>query len=322
MLWQHAHMLTNITPDIMEVLAADWALALRDDGKSPGTIRVYTGGVHALVRWQLANGKSGLDAPGILGFSASIFDGGGSANTAISRIGAICRFSAWLAATKQIRRNKLTGIQLPQAKRRDVRGLTNAELDALIAACRKDTSFQGLRDLAWIELMASTGPRLDETLQMDVSDLDFAAEEVVYRKTKGSKPARRVKLMDSCVSDRFISDLKRYLEARQALTGTADGPLWVNYRGGRISSAGMWKSLQNRAAAAGIDGVHPHMLRHTFAFRYLANGGSEVLLMAICGWDSREMIAIYIAWHQSQLAMLDYTRVMGSAETSRPSVAA
>ncbi len=42
------------------------------------------------------------------------------------------------------------------------------------------------------------------------------------------------------------------------------------------------------ARAAGIDGMHCHRFRHTFADQWLSQGGSEGALMSIAGWSSRE----------------------------------
>jgi integrase len=48
-----------------------------------------------------------------------------------------------------------------------------------------------------------------------------------------------------------------------------------------------------RAAAAGIDGFHPHRLRHTAAHRWLAAGGSESGLMSVAGWTRPDMLMRY-----------------------------
>jgi len=44
---------------------------------------------------------------------------------------------------------------------------------------------------------------------------------------------------------------------------------------------------------AGVDGFHPHRLRHTAAHRWLAAGGSEGGLMAVAGWTRPDMLMRY-----------------------------
>ncbi len=60
--------------------------------------------------------------------------------------------------------------------------------------------------------------------------------------------------------------------------------LWLGDRGKGFSYDALHKALATRAAAAGINGFHPHRMRHTAAHRWLAAGGSEAGLMAVAGW--------------------------------------
>jgi integrase/recombinase XerC len=48
-----------------------------------------------------------------------------------------------------------------------------------------------------------------------------------------------------------------------------------------------------RGEAAGIKGLHPHQLRHTFASDWLSQGGNETDLMRLAGWRTREMLSRY-----------------------------
>jgi integrase len=51
--------------------------------------------------------------------------------------------------------------------------------------------------------------------------------------------------------------------------------------------------LQRRGERAGIRGLHPHLLRHTFAHRWQSAGESESDLMALAGWKSPTMLRRY-----------------------------
>lgn len=51
--------------------------------------------------------------------------------------------------------------------------------------------------------------------------------------------------------------------------------------------------LDKRAAIAGIDHVHPHQLRHTWADRWLRAGGNEGDLQRLGGWESAEIMRRY-----------------------------
>ena len=86
--------------------------------------------------------------------------------------------------------------------------------------------------------------------------------------------------------------LDRYLRARSRHRLAHLDALWLSQRG-TLTISGLRDMLDRRARQAGIPDLHPHMFRHTFAHEWLSAGGTEVDLMRIAGWRSREMLARY-----------------------------
>jgi site-specific recombinase XerD len=83
--------------------------------------------------------------------------------------------------------------------------------------------------------------------------------------------------------------LDRYLRAR-ARHKDAELPwLWLGLKG-RLTEWGLVQMLRRRGVQAGLPGLHPHQLRHTFAHEWLVQGGAETDLMQIAGWKSRTML--------------------------------
>jgi integrase len=60
-----------------------------------------------------------------------------------------------------------------------------------------------------------------------------------------------------------------------------------------MTDSGVRQLLERRAAEAGIENLHPHRFQHTFAHRWLSEGGQEQDLMRLAGWRSREMLGRY-----------------------------
>ncbi len=60
-----------------------------------------------------------------------------------------------------------------------------------------------------------------------------------------------------------------------------------------MSTSGVTDVLHRMCADAGVPRLHWHQLRHTFAHKWLAEGGNEGDLMALAGWQSRSMLDIY-----------------------------
>ena len=87
--------------------------------------------------------------------------------------------------------------------------------------------------------------------------------------------------------------IDRYVRVRRAHRLAGTPALWLGDRGKPFTYDGLHKSLGMRATMAGVDGFHPHRLRHTAAHRWLAAGGSEGGLMAVAGWTRPDMLMRY-----------------------------
>lgn len=68
--------------------------------------------------------------------------------------------------------------------------------------------------------------------------------------------------------------------------------LWLSRRG-PLTVSGLRDLLNRRARQAGIPDLHPYMCCHTFAHEWRSAGGTEVDLMRIAGWRSRELLGRY-----------------------------
>ncbi len=62
-----------------------------------------------------------------------------------------------------------------------------------------------------------------------------------------------------------------------------------------MTVSGVGQILERRGKQAGVDDVHPHRLRHTFAHTWLVNGGQEQNVIRLAGRRSREMVGRYAA---------------------------
>lgn len=84
----------------------------------------------------------------------------------------------------------------------------------------------------------------------------------------------------------------RYLRARRVHPHARSDRFLLSERGGMSGDGIRWR-LEVLGKAAGVDDLHPHAFRHTFAHRYLAAGGQERDLMMLAGWRSTAMLAVY-----------------------------
>lgn len=274
------------TPDLATLLPS-WELHLRAERKSPQTLKVYGDGVRRFLAWAQDSGRPAvLDRATVNAFVVDLIDAGAEASTARSRQLAVRRFSAWLADEGELDRDELVGIKPPKLDQKVIEPLTEDQLRALIKACA-GPDMRDRRDEALVRLMLETGLRAGEAAGLQLPDVDLAKGTAIVRRGKGGK-GRPVPF-----GPQTSRAIDRYLRARRGHRLAASSDLWLGDRGKAFSYDALHKSLAYRAQLAGIEGFHPHLLRHTAASRWLAAGGSEGGLMAVAGWTRRDMLDRY-----------------------------
>ncbi len=162
--------------------------------------------------------------------------------------------------------------------------LSPDELRRLLAACA-GSGFEERRDTAMVRLFLDTGMRGAELAGLTVDAVDLDAQHV-FVMGKGRRP-RVVPF-----GIKTAQALDRYLRVREKHPLTDEAALWVGRRGCSHTSASTAPSSEE-LPWLGLDHLHPHQLRHTFADAWLAAGGQEGDLMRLAGWRSRSMLDRY-----------------------------
>lgn len=282
-------------PDLAGLLPS-WQLAMKAERKSAGTIKVYGDGVKKFLRWCADTGQPAeLTRTTVQAFLADLLDDGAEANTARSRDLALKRYTAWLVDEGELSSNPLIGLKPPKADHKVVQALTDDALRRLLATC-KGNSLQARRDEAIIRFMLETGVRAAEVADMQVSDVIVHEGKATVRSGTGGKG----RIVPFSVQTAHAID--RYMRVRRVHRLAQTGALWVGGGGKSFGYYGLDKALKGRAEAAGIEGFHLHLMRHTAATRWLRAGGSESGLMAVAGWSNRDMIDRYTGASASERA--------------------
>lgn len=186
------------------------------------------------------------------------------------RLRTVAQFAAFLRAEDSAHELPPTGLFPTMAPRQAPYIYSPGEVTRLLgAAGRLDTTYP-LRREAYatiLGLVACTGMRISEALDLAVEDIEPGGGALVVRAGKFGK-ARRVPLHPTA-----IEALGRYLNARRML-GTIDQHLFLSANGRRISRSMVNYTFRTIATLAGIETgrARPcriHDLRHTFATRSL-----------------------------------------------------
>ncbi|GGP76287.1 tyrosine recombinase XerD [Streptosporangium pseudovulgare] len=164
-------------------------------------------------------------------------------------------------------------VRPPRRLRRLPKAISVAEVERLIAAAGPEGAPLTMRNRALLELLYGTGARISEAVGLAVDDVDLGAEIQRVRLRGKDGRVRAVPL------GRFAREaLGAYLtrgRPRIAVQGGGGPGLFLNARGGRLTRQGAWEVLQAAAERGGLDGISPHILRHSFA-THLLDGGVDV----------------------------------------------
>ncbi len=167
--------------------------------------------------------------------------------------------------------NPARGVSSPRRPKRLPEALPEEEVAALVEAPRLAAPLER-RDRAFLELLYGSGLRVSELTGLDLEDVDLGAGLV---RVLGKRSKERIVPFGRPAAEA----IGRYLdEARPVLAAGPDrarggGALFLNHRGGRLTSRSVARRLEGWTLKAGLPRhVHPHVLRHCFATHLLGNG--------------------------------------------------
>ncbi|MCS6808883.1 MAG: site-specific tyrosine recombinase XerD [Candidatus Kapabacteria bacterium] len=130
----------------------------------------------------------------------------------------------------------------------------------------------GLRNRALLETLYACGLRVSEVCKLQQRDILWESE-VVRVFGKGAKE-RIVPISTTALE--WIQRYRRYARPLWVKsTGDAADTLFVNQRGRPLSRMSVWNIVHDAALAAGIEHIHPHLFRHSFA-THLLEGGAHL----------------------------------------------
>jgi site-specific recombinase XerD len=218
-----------------------------------------------------------LERAHVEGFVGHMLDTRSSA-TAKQRYMSLRSFFAWMVEEQEIDRSPMEKMKPPKVEEKPPPILTPDELQALITAC-SGRSFDDRRDAAMVMLLADTGMRASELVGLTTGDLDLDLG-VAHVIGKGGKHRA------APFGNQTTLALDRYLRSRPQHSHARREPLFLGKRG-PITRSGLGQIVKKRGLQAGIDGMYPHLLRHTFVHRWLASGGQEGDVVRILGWSRK-----------------------------------
>ena len=166
----------------------------------------------------------------------------------------------------------------------------------------KPSSLVEIRDMAIVELMYSSGLRVSETVNINMSDFE---ENMTFLRILGKGAKTRLVPLGKFA----VNAIKDWLTEREKIYKGGDA-LFLNSKGTRLSVRSVQLRLKKMAVKQGLPPIHPHMLRHSFATHMLESSGDLRTIQELLGHSSLSTTQIY--------TKLDYQHLVKIYDQAHP----
>lgn len=231
--------------------------AKKIEGCSDKTLCYYQSSIEAL----LSSEQKRIDTLGtndIRSYLARYQEKRGSSRVTIDNLRRIfSSFFAWLEDEDYIAKSPVRRIHKVRTESLVKEVISDEHMETLRDACHE------IRDLAMIDLLASTGMRVGELVKINCGDIDFHERQCIVF-GKGNKER------EVYFNARTKIHLKRYLESRKDNNPALFVSLSLPYN--RLSIGGVEKRLRQLGKRVGLSKIHPHKFRRTLATMAIDKG--------------------------------------------------
>ena len=240
----------------------------RHRGRAPGDLR-----------------PADFDHRAVRGFMAELYQRGHARASAARKLAAIRAFARYLRRERWLDGDPGALVGTPKLERKIPVHLGIKEMERLLEGPDAGSPL-GRRDRAILELFYASGLRLSELVGLDLDDVSLSSRRV---RVLGKGGKERIVPFNRTAADAIKAYLKdrdglvkgqASRAARRSVKGRVGRepaePLFVNWRGGRLSTRSVDRLVRRHVAACSTRiGVSPHALRHSFA-THLLEGGADL----------------------------------------------
>ena len=213
-----------------------------------------------------------------------------SSATLARKLAVLRSFFRYLVKEEILEVNPFNYLKLPKREKILPSFLTEKEVQSFLSSISNSRHSLTLRDQSLIELLYSSGLRIQEEVSLNVEDIDFW-NGMVRVFGKGS----RERLVP--VGESALKSIEIYLKERQAkekLTSFPKGALFMNLRKTRLTVRGVRKIILRHLRSSALHkNIHPHMFRHSFATHLLDRGCDLRTVQEMLGHKSLASTQIY-----------------------------
>lgn len=263
---------------------------------SPQTARAYHGDLMQLVDSLVSSAGASPETVALTDFTedrcrvfmGDLYTAGISKSSAARKLSALRSFVKFLRRREWTNEDPTEALGTPTRDAKIPMHLSEDEMSAFLGMPDAATPL-GRRDQALLELCYASGLRLSELVGLDLDDVNLSSRMV---RVLGKGRKERLVPFNRTTADA----LRRYLPDRDVLTarvrrpsasglrGRPSEPLFVNYRGTRLSTRAVDRMVRRYVAMCSTRfGISPHAIRHSFATHLLERGADLRAIQELLG---------------------------------------
>jgi tyrosine recombinase XerC len=236
---------------------------------SPHTLRAYKHDLEAFQAFLVRrHSKTDLEKHHRLilrDYLSELHEKGQRRATLLRPVAVLRAFFKFLIRSEALPQSPFVGLPMPKGEKRLPRYLSEEDMQRLLEIPRKSLDRESLRDTALLELLYSSGLRIEEARQLNVEDVDLWGEMVrVFGK------GGRERLVP--VGQTAQKTIHAYIESRPTSLRRSS-PLFLSRKGLRISDRSARRIVAKWVQQAALrQKISPHAFRHSFATHLLDRG--------------------------------------------------
>ena len=270
-------------------------------GASPNTVEAYGRDLARYLAWLADEGVTSPDDVTVAQAEAHVtaLSEVGLAPSSVERaVSAMKGFHRFMVAEQITTNHPTANLPLPSKPRHLPQVVTREQIEALLDQPFPQTA-AGQRDRAMLEVLYGCGLRVSELVGLDVRNV-YLEDEVLRVFGKGSKE-RIVPVLGSAQA--ALTDYLEHWREGLASSRKPCPAVFLNQRGGRISRQSAHTIVERWGRYAGIEGLHPHTLRHSFATHLLEGGADLRIVQELLGHASISTTQLYTHVDRTHIRM-------------------
>jgi site-specific recombinase XerD len=266
---------------VIEKIIEDFLAHLKNIDSAETTVRSYRSDLKKFIRWSPETSLESIGPLDVAEFKRYLQKQGQKPATINRALATLSTFFDWAVDKGLIENNPASNVKYVKEVETAPKSLFRREQLALMRAVHQG---EKVRDIAIITFLLHTGLRVSEMCRLTMDDIIIKERSGSVTATGKGNKQRKVPLNVT-----VRNALVKWFRVR----GHEPGPLFLSQKGRGISPRSVERLVKKYSYHAHLDGVTPHILRHTFCKSLIDAGVSIDRVAVLAGHESLNTTARY-----------------------------